>query len=120
MKIGENNSSSIENIDDAIALLFNRILLIESTSNIKFFEESFDTELSSYYEPLKNQAYSDYSFIDTSTKESFQNSLNKFWTIQGNTELCGLTSNITELAFQLKDNNLNQSTDLSPFIYTMY
>lgn len=88
------------------------------TGELTFFEQGFDKSKDSYYALPMHPSYLYLSNISLENKEELESYLKEFW--KNNPELLSMISDLTKLAFKLKEENQEQSADLSPFMYAMY
>ncbi|HTJ52542.1 MAG TPA: hypothetical protein VL443_23945 [Cyclobacteriaceae bacterium] len=117
MKTGNSNMNSTNQVDDRIRKVFDAMTQ-EVKSGKTYFPLHADASLSSYYEKPQHEAYAYFSFIDTKDREHLLTSFNELW--KANQELKPVASAMCDLAFDLREIQGEQSTDLSPFVYTLY
>ena len=90
----------------------------QNSGTTKFLNQAFRTEEASYFsEPL----HPDYLYLTTIPLESeaaCKAYLHKFW--QDDPALIKLVPDLVKLAFKLKEESIEQTTELSPFVYTMF
>ncbi len=117
-KTGKLNMSSTNDIDNKIKDIFDGIV----TPNIGShnLNTQLDAAAESYYEQPKSPAHVYYSFIDTSSQESFAKYIESFWNEEGTPQFAAKANELSALAFELSKDHESQSEELSPFVYTMY
>jgi hypothetical protein len=123
MIIGNSNMNSINAEDSAIRKLFDFILRegeINREKGMAYFPLSADKDIQSYYEPSKHEQYVNFSFIDTKDQKGLANSFQDLWKGKNNEAFLPLAVTLSEIAFTLKETEGEQTTDLSPFVYTLY
>ncbi|MDX2045303.1 MAG: hypothetical protein SFU87_00865 [Chitinophagaceae bacterium] len=124
MKTGNNNTSSTEQFDREIKDLFEKFIAKAhadvAAGRKKYFPAGKEAGAASYYEMPQHPDFAHYSFIDTGSQESFKAFLEKFWNGLGSPEFAAMAEPLSNLAFKLKDEQKEQSTELSPFVYVMY
>ncbi|MEJ7913213.1 MAG: hypothetical protein WKF70_08670 [Chitinophagaceae bacterium] len=83
-----------------------------------FLETSLDKSAESYFAPLKHPAYQHLSNIAFTSPEKLEEYLKLFWKDQPS--LLAMVPDLVVLAFRLKEQNKEQTAELSPFVYTMF
>ena len=122
MTIGKNNTSLTDQLDSEIREIFESLLEVKKSDPKEgkgYFSLQPDREATSYYEIPKHPEQSYFSFIDTKNQELLTKSLADLWRGKDN-ELLPMAAKMSEMAFKLRELQGEQSTDLSPFIYTLY
>ncbi|HEY8933864.1 MAG TPA: hypothetical protein VIM65_01530 [Cyclobacteriaceae bacterium] len=117
MKTGNSNMNSINAVDERIRKVFDAIML-EAKSGKTYFPLKADTTVESYYDTPQHEEYAYFSFIDTTNKENLLSDFNNLW--KSDHELKPVAPAMCDLAFDLRETQGEQSTDLSPFVYTLY
>jgi len=121
MTVGKNNTNLIDQFDPEIKKLFDLLLEVsKSTRNDhNYFPLGSSQEAVTYYEIPQHPEQSYFSFIDLKDQESLADAIMSLWKTNSK-EFLPLAKQLSELAFKLRDVQGEQSTDLSPFIYTLY
>lgn len=85
-----------------------------------YFPVDVSIDADSYYENPKHSDQVMFSFISTDSAQSITHTLKEIFDKSGSPEFDELAKQIGELAFEIKQTEKGQSTDLSPFVYVMY
>lgn len=122
MTNGSSNMSSIDEMELEIRKLFDSLLRAYEVGKqgMPYFPISVDKNLQSYYELPQHSEYVNFAWIDTKDKESLVMSLTDLWKNLNSQEFLPLVSAMSEIAFKLKETQGEQSSELSPFVYTLY
>lgn len=87
-------------------------------NELAYFNVDFDSKKESYFASPAHSEYLNFTNIPLDNKEGLERYLNEFW--KNTPELLRMIPDLTNVAFELKQVNREQSTELSPFIYTMF
>ena len=116
------NSIKLENMKDLIKTFFEEHVLPlhdrMKTQEVSFLENHLDTAAESYFGPLKHPAYQNLSNIAFPTAQDLEEDLRTLW--KGEPSLLAMVPDLVILAFKLKEQNKEQTAELSPFVYTMF
>jgi hypothetical protein len=124
MTSGNNNTNSTSEVDREIRQLFEDFILKAQKASVKEGKHYFpllpESGVQSYYEAPRHQEHAYFSFIDSKDPAALTRSFQDLWKGLNNQEFVPMAPALSALAFKLQEVQGEQSTDLSPFIYTLY
>ena len=85
---------------------------------LTFLDLNFDNNKESYFTSPAHPLYLYLSHISLENIEQLEAFLKDFW--KNEPELLTMVPDLAKLAFKLKEENKEQSAELSPFVYTMF
>ena len=85
---------------------------------VKYLSDAFRSNEASYFSAPQHAQYHYLSTIPTDNEEALVAYLQAFW--KGSPELQSLAPELVELAFAIKEENREQTAELSPFLYVMF
>ncbi len=85
---------------------------------VRLLETQLDPAAESYFGPLKHPAYQNLSNIAFHSPEELEADLRNLW--KDEPSLLSMVPDLVVLAFKLKEENKEQTAELSPFVYTMF
>jgi hypothetical protein len=116
--------NSTNEVDKEIRKLFDAFVLkahqAVTNEGKEYFPLSSDKNASSYYESPQHPQQVYFSFIDVKNPDSLKNSFQELWAGSDKQEFLPMAGALSELAFKLQAVQGEQSTELSPFVYTLY
>jgi hypothetical protein len=119
MTVGKSNTNSIDQFNPEIKRLFDLLLEASKSRSNEYFPLGPMREVATYYETPQHPEQTYFSFINLTDQVSLAKSMEESWKVSGK-EFLPLAKQLSELAFKLREVQGEQSTDLSPFIYTLY
>lgn len=109
--------------NNKIKQLFNEVILEQHQEMLQtgksLFQIHKDDAVSSYYEQPLHTSYADFSFLNFENKAELQQLMETMWKSE-NSKLRSSSKIISELAYELKDLEMEKQEELSSFIYVMY
>ena len=79
-----------------------------------------ELENDSYFEEPRAGQLTYYTFYDMMTQEELKANLTELWKNLGDDQIANLAGPLAELAMMFKTQNLDQSDELSPYVYAMF
>lgn len=93
------------------------ILSLQKESH-SYTNAKIDKTSDSYFEQPKREKDLYYRFLELIEEDKLEEMLNELW--KDDKELLPIVKDLTKLAFHLKDQNVQQSDDISEFVYVMF
>ena len=123
MKIGNHNTNLIKTLfmHKQIRDFFEQHILPlhqKAKEGKMFLEIGSDASKETYFTPPKHPDYLYLTKIPLEDKSALEAYLNEFW--KDDKDLLKLIPDLVTLAFKLKNENKEQTAELSPFVYTMF